>query len=615
MFDIKEELKKVPDLPGVYIMKNDLEQIIYVGKAKSLKSRLRQYFTASGTKSTKVEMMVKHIVEFEYIIVENEVESLILESNLIKDNSPKYNILLKDDKQYPYIKVTTKEMYPRVVKTRKVGKDNSKYFGPFPSAYAVNNSIDYFYSKFKIRNCSLKLDGEQKLKRPCLNYYINRCTAPCMGGVDPAEYNIMIREILDFLEGKDDKLIRELKVDMDRAAGNLKFEKAAEMRDTLTSLALLGEKQIMDNASFVDQDVIAMDRGVEEVYIQIFFVRNGKIVGREHFVLEDLLQNDAATIISSFIKQFYMGTVFIPSEIVVETELSEQSEIEEWLSHKKGLKVSITVPKRGEKTELINLVKQNAQEMLKKYGNRFSKKKRDNIEALRELQNLLGLEEYPKRIEAYDISHISGVEAVGSMVVFEDGIARKTDYRKFRIKGEFGNDDYSSLREVLERRFKRGLDFKETAGKERDAFTIFPDLILMDGGKGQVNVAIDILDELNISIPVCGLVKDDFHNTRGIIYENVEHNLAIDSRLHRLLYRVQEEAHRFAINFHRNRMSTVTFKSELDGIKGIGAKRKTNLMKHFKSIDKIKNASVEELSKVEGMNLPSAESIYEHFRK
>ncbi|NLY20370.1 MAG: excinuclease ABC subunit UvrC [Tissierellia bacterium] len=614
MFDIREELKKVPDLPGVYIMKNSLDQIIYVGKAKSLKNRLRQYFTASGTKSTKVEMMVKNIVEFEYIIVENEIESLILESHLIKDNSPKYNILLKDDKQYPYIKVTTNEMYPRLLKTRKVSKDNARYFGPFPSAYAVNNFIEYMFEKYKIRSCNLKLDGTKRLNRPCLNFYINRCLAPCMGEVDVDKYNLMIREILSFLEGKSDTLIVELDSEMKELSKNLEFEKAAEIRDKIMSLNLLSEKQIIDNASFIDQDIIAMDRGDDEVLIQIFFVRNGKIVGREHFILEDLLHTDQNGIIASFLKQFYLGSAFIPREIVVEKELEEKEAIERWLSDKKGVKVSITVPKRGDKTDLIKMVKQNAKDMLRKYGDRFYRKRQENLMILGELQELLDLESTPIRIEAYDISHISGVEAVGSMVVFENGVSRKTDYRKFRIKGEFGNDDYSSLREVLERRFIRGKREK-AENKSPDAFTIFPDLIIMDGGKGQVNIAESVLQELGINIPVCGLVKDDFHNTRGIIYNNKEYNLKIDSQLHRMLYRIQEEAHRFAINFHRQRMHNVTFKSELDDIKGIGPKRKASLMQHFQSIDKIKKASIEELSQVEGMNKTVAEQLYNHFRK
>ncbi|MGJ0845182.1 Excinuclease ABC subunit C [Tissierella praeacuta DSM 18095] len=619
MFNIEEELKKLPDKPGVYIMKAQNDEIIYVGKAISLRKRVRQYFQSGKNNPPKVNAMVKHISEFEYIIVDNEIEALILEANLIKKYKPKYNILLRDDKQYPYIKVTVNESYPRVMKTRKVVKDGAKYFGPYPSVYAVNDSIEIIRSLYPLRTCNRNLEKDIGKTRPCLNFYIGRCLGPCQGNVDQNKYMEMVEEILLFLNGKEDKLVNIIENKMKEAAKNLDFELAAKYRDQINSLKLLHEKQkIVSTTNIIDQDIIGMARGIEEVCIQIFFIRGGKIVGREHFILDDIFEDDRKEILSSFIKQFYIGASYVPKEIIIEEEFQDIEIITKWLSEKKGSKVNILVPKRGEKIELIEMVRKNALDMLNQYGDKFLKKARENQKALEELQNILDISNELNRIEAFDISNISGVESVGSMVVFEKGEAKKSDYRRFRIKTVSGADDYGSMEEILLRRFTRGIEERKLLKENKievKGFSIFPDLIMMDGGKGQVNVAIRILKELNIDIPVCGLVKDDFHKTRGIIYNNKEIRLDEDSLGFRLIYRIQEEAHRFAISYHRSLRTKKMFKSELDDIKGIGEKRKIELLKHFQSINNIKNATIEELSEVKGMNKLVAEELYNHFNK
>lgn len=619
MFNIEEELKKLPDKPGVYIMKDKNEEIIYVGKAISLRKRVRQYFQSSKNNPPKVKAMVKHISEFEYIIVDNEVEALILEANLIKKHKPKYNILLRDDKQYPYIKVTINEKYPRVLKTRQVKKDGAKYFGPYPSASAVNDAIEIIRNLYPIRTCNRNLEKDIGKSRPCLNYYIGRCLGPCQGNVDEEKYLEMIDEILLFLNGKEDRLIEIIEEKMKEASKKLDFESAAKYRDQINSLNLLHERQkIVSTTHLVDQDVIAMARGIEEVCIQIFFIRDGKILGREHFILEDTYNEERGEILSSFIKQFYIGSAYIPKEIILEEEIEDMEILSKWLREKRGNKVTITVPKRGEKLDLIEMVRKNAMDMLNKYGDRFLKKARENQKALEEIRNALGLERELNRIEAFDVSNIRGVEPVGSMVVFERGEPKKSDYRRFRIRSRNTPDDYGSLEEVLTRRFIRGLEEKKIMKEnkiETKGFSTFPDLIMMDGGKGQVNVALRVLKSLNLNIPVCGLVKDDFHKTRGIIYDNKEINLEEDSLGFRLICRIQEEAHRFAISYHRSLRSKEMFKSELDDIKGIGEKRKRALLKHFESIERIKKASIEELAKVEGMNKRVAEELYNHFNK
>ncbi len=608
MFNIEEELKKLPDKPGVYIMRDKSEEIIYVGKAISLKRRVRQYFGSTKNNPPKVNAMIKHIYEFEYIIVDNEVEALILEANLIKKHRPKYNILLRDDKQYPYIKVTTNEKYPRVIKTRNVLKDGAKYFGPYPSVYAVNDAIDIIRRLYPIRTCNRDLSKDLGKTRPCLNFYIGRCLGPCQGNVDEDKYMEMIDEIIMFLSGKEDKLIDKIEEKMKKAAENMDYENAAKFRDQVNSLNVILEKQKIVSSNIIDQDIIGMAKGIDEVCIQVFFIRSGKIIGREHFIISDTFNEDKSSILDSFIKQFYLGTAYVPKEIFIEEEIEDMATIVKWLSKKRGSKVNIRVPKRGEKSQLMDMVKTNAMDMLNQYGDKFLRIQRKNEKALKEIQYAIGLEEIPNRIEAYDISNIAGVSPVGSMVVFEQGEPKKSDYRRFKIQSVNTPDDYKSMDEIIRRRFKRALS-------QSEGFAIFPDLIMIDGGKGQVNIALNVLKELNIEIPVCGLVKDDFHKTRGIIYNNKEINLEEDSLGYRLIYKIQEEAHRFAINYHRSLRSKKMFKSELDDIKGIGEKRKKELLKHFRSIDNIKKASIEELAQVESMNVKVAKDLYNHFRK
>lgn len=606
--NLREKLAMLPENPGVYLMKDKTDAVIYVGKAKNLRNRVRQYFGSYGKSTRKVESMVKNISDFEYIIVGNEVESLILESNLIKELSPKYNILLRDDKQYPYIKVTVKDRFPKVEKTRRIIKDGAKYFGPYPNVMAVNDAITVFEKRYMIRDCKLNLNKKPLSFKPCLNFFIKKCMGPCKGDVTEEEYSPMIDEILNFLAG-DDTLINSLEKEMMDASKELNFEKAAELRDMMNSLIALQEKQLMDSANTENRDIIAFARGMDSVVVQIFFIRLGKIVGREHFLIEDPYGASDEEIISDFMKQFYMGAAFVPKEILTESMPEDSEILEEFLSEKAGKKVKISVPQKGEKSHLMSLVRKNALDMVSKYQDSYESKMKSNLIALEKLQEALNLKKIPKRIECYDISNISGVESVGSMVVFENGDAKKSDYRKFRIKTVVGPDDYASLKEVLERRFKRAKE------DQKGSFTLLPDLILMDGGKGQVGIAKQVMEEMGIEIEVAGLVKDDFHTTRAIIYENREIPLEIRGGLYRLLYKIQEEAHRFAIGYHRSLHSKTAFKSELDDIEGIGKIRKQNLMKHFKTIDKIKEATIEELMEVPSMNRTSAEELYNHWRK
>lgn len=606
--NLKEKLAMLPENPGVYLMKDKTDAVIYVGKAKNLRNRVRQYFGSYGKSTRKVESMVKNINDFEYIIVGNEVESLILESNLIKELSPKYNILLRDDKQYPYIKVTVKDRFPKVEKTRRIIKDGAKYFGPYPNVTAVNEAIEVFEKRYKIRNCKLNLNKDPLNFKPCLNFYIKKCLGPCKGDVSVEEYAPMIDEILAFLAG-DYTIIDSIEKEMLESSEELDFEKAAELRDMMNSLIALQEKQLMDSANTDNRDIIAFARGIDSVVVQIFFIRLGKIVGREHFLIEDPYGATDEEIISDFMKQFYIGAAFVPKEILTETMPEDSEVLEEFLSEKAGKKVKIIVPQKGEKSHLMSLVRKNALDMVSKYQDTYESKIKSNLLALEKLQETINLKKIPRRIECYDISNISGVESVGSMVVFENGEAKKSDYRKFRIKTVVGPDDYASLKEVLERRFKRAREDK------KGSFTLLPDLLLMDGGKGQVGIAKKVMQDLGIEIEVAGLVKDDFHTTRAIIYEGREYPLEIRGGLYRLLYKIQEEAHRFAIGYHRSLHSKTAFKSELDDIEGIGKIRKQNLMKYFKTIDKIKEASIEELLEVPSMNRKSAENLYKHWRK
>lgn len=618
MYDLENKLDKLPDKPGVYLMKNQHDEIIYVGKSISLKNRVRQYFQKNSSKDTKTRALVKNIRDFEYIIVNNEIEALILESTLIKENQPKYNILLRDDKQYPYIKIT-KDRYPRVLKTREISEDGAKYFGPYTNVGAVNQVLEVIRDIYPIRDCNRNLENGKSDKRPCLNYFIGRCMGPCRGVIKDEEYQKHIDEIYNILDGREFLLLDMLEDKMVEASKNLEFEEAAKYRNQIESLEHLKEKQkVVFNDANMDRDIIGVAKGLEEACIQIFFVRSGKIIGREHFIIQDSFKEERKDIINSFIKQFYMGTAYIPKEILIEEEIEEKQAIEKWLSKIRGNKVSVQIPKIGEKKRLIEMVKQNALDMISKYGDRFLRKQRQNDLALEELKEAMDLNIDLDRIEAFDISNINGMNSVGSMVVFERGESKRSDYRRFRIKTINTPDDYGSMEEVLMRRFKRGLSEREKIKDSKlDAkgFSNFPDLIMMDGGKGQVNIALRVLYELGIDIPVCGLVKDEFHNTRGIIYNNEEINLEENSLGFRMIYKIQEEAHRFAISYHRSLRSKDMFRSELDGIKGIGPKRKRDLLTHFKSLEKIKKSSIDELLQVNSMSRPAAEELYNHFNE
>ncbi len=618
MFDIQEELKKLPEEPGVYLMKNEDGDIIYVGKAISLKNRVRQYFRQSKNHAAKVIAMVKNIVEFEYIITDNEVEALILESNLIKKHKPKYNILLRDDKNYPYIKVTLKEKFPRVMKTRKVIKDGSRYFGPYVSTGAVNDTLDIIDNLYKLRTCRMNLEDGPSIKRPCLNFFINKCMGPCFKEVDHKEYLKQIDEVLLFLSGKEHKLIEIIEDKMKTSSLEHDFESAAKYRDQVISLNHILEKQKIVSTDLTDQDVIGMARGIENVCIQVFFIRTGKVIGREHFIIADKESSERGEILGAFIKQFYMGTSYIPKEILIEEDIEDIELVSKWLSSKRGNKVSIKVPKRGEKNDLMEMVRKNAIEVLSQHRDRINKSVEDSKKPLQELKQAMNLEQLPLRIEAFDISNIQGVHSVASMVVFEDGKPNYREYRKFKIKWVHGPDDYSSMEEVIRRRFMRGLEEQKQMMDNKikvENFSVFPDLIMMDGGKGQVNVAKRVLSELEIDIPVCGLVKDDSHRTRGILYEGEEIRLPVRSSGFKLITRIQDEAHRFAITYHKSLRSKDLVKSVLDEIPGIGDTRKKNLLRELKTIDGIKSSSVEELAGVSGMNKRVAQDVYEFFNK
>jgi len=607
MFNIEEELKKLPDSPGVYQMKNAFGEIIYVGKAKNLKKRVRQYFQ-SKNHIPKIQVMIKNIYEFEYIITDNEVEALILEANYIKKYRPKYNTLLRDDKQYPYIKISVQERYPRIYKVREVKKDGAKYFGPYPSAYAVNEIIDIIGNLYKLRKCSLKLDGTKKCQRPCVYYHINRCTAPCSGNVDIKEYSQEVNKATALLTGSEG-IIKSLTEKMIEASENMEYEEAAKYRDQIKALEVISEKQKVVSQAGIDQDVIGSAIGIDEACIQIFFIRNGKIIGSEHYLLTNIENETRDKIISSFLTQFYTGTVYIPKEIYIETKIEDMEVFEKLLSQKRGNKVTLKVPVKGEKSMLIKMIKKNALEILEKGSRRIKKNIDEGMEAIKELRNVLSLDKTPERIEAYDISNIQGVESVGSMVVFENGMPNKSNYRRFKIKTVEGPNDYKSLEEVLERRINRGL------GDGKQGFSKMPDLILIDGGKGQTNIAEEVISNFGLSIPVCGMIKDDKHTTKGLIFQNKEIELKKTDIVYRLIYRIQEEAHRFAIEYHRNLRDKTLFKSELDNIKNIGEKRKINLLKQFGSVENIKTKSVNELLSVPGMNTVAAESVYNYFHK
>ncbi len=620
MLNLEEKLKNLPDKPGVYIMKNEQGQIIYVGKAINLKNRVRQYFQSAKNQPPKVSAMVENIEDFEYIITDSELEALILECNLIKKHRPRYNVMLKDDKHYPYIKVTLGESFPKVTKVREIKKDKAKYFGPYTNGKAVNQTIELIHRIFPIRSCSKNIEKIAGKERPCLNAHINRCIAPCTGKVSKEEYDNIIQSVCLFLEGKQQKLIIDLEEKMEKYAQNLEFEKAAEVRDQLEAVRKISEKQIIISSKLEDQDIIAYDMKSGLICVQIFFVRLGKLIGRESFFLSDGGESEGAEIVGSFIKQFYNKALFIPKNILVPIDLDEKEILQKWLGEKKGSKVSIIVPLRGDRRKLIEMVENNAKESLRLEIEKLSKDEERTTESCREIAKYLNIQDNIHRIEAFDISNIRGVDNVGSMIVFEEGKPAKKHYRRFKIKGFEGQDDYESMKEIIERRFVHGLEERnqiESRGGEYETgkFSIFPDLIMIDGGIGQVNAVKPIIEQLKLDIPVCGMVKDNRHRTKGLVYDGNEINVPVNTGAFKLIARIQDEAHRFAITYHRSLREKKITKSILDEIPGIGTVRKKALLKHFKNLEGIKAASLEELLSVDGINKNVAENLYNFFKK
>ena len=610
-FDIQEELKKLPGKPGVYLMHDEKDEIIYVGKAISLKNRVRQYFQSSRNKGVKIEQMVTHITRFEYIVTDSELEALVLECNLIKEHRPKYNTMLMDDKAYPFIKVTVDEAFPRIMMARRMVKDKAKYFGPYTSAGAVKDTIELIRKLYKVRSCNRRLPRDTGKERPCLNYHIHQCDAPCQGYVSQEAYRKSIDEVLRFLGGNYDHILKELEEKMLQASEDMEFEKAIEYRELLGSVKKIAQKQKITDTAGNDRDILAAATDKEDAVVQVFFIRGGRLIGRDHFYLKLNGDETKGEIISSFIKQFYAGTPYIPSELMTQTEIEDGEILEQWLSQKRGHRVHIRVPKKGTKEKLVELAEKNASLVLSKDRERLKREEGRTIGAVKEIARLLGLEDL-NRMEAYDISNISGFASVGSMVVYEKGKPKRNDYRKFRIKSVQGPDDYASMKEVLTRRFRHGLEEREE-GKGAGSFTAFPDLILMDGGKGQVGIALQVLDELHLHIPVCGMVKDDNHRTRGLYYNNEEIPIDRNSEGFKLITRIQDEAHRFAIEFHRKLRSKEQVHSVLDDIPGVGPARLKDLMKHFASLDEIRKADVEDLKKLPSMNEKSAQEVYKFF--
>lgn len=616
MFDIPAELKKLPESPGVYIMRDKTDDIIYVGKAKILKNRVRQYFQNSANHSLKVKQMVSNIDHFEYIVTGSEVEALILENNLIKKHNPKYNILLKDDKTYPYIKVTTNEMFPRVFVTRKLLKDKNKYFGPFTNSSAVKENIALIDKIWQVRRCSKNFPRDIGKGRPCLNYHIGQCKAVCTGKVSEEEYNKMIGEILDFLGGKTENVVKNLTSKMLKYSAEMEFEKAAEVRDTIESIKILNQKQIIENLHIDDRDVIGFARGIRECIMQIFFIRGGKITGREHFMLEECEGVEDKELMTQFVQQFYSGTPFIPKEVILQCEIDDFDLISQWLSEQKGQRVNVLVPQKGERKSLVLMAQNNAKIVLDKFGAEIRREHKRTKGALEEIQKALNIDFELNRIESYDISNTQGFESVASMVVFENGLPKRSDYRKFKIKTIIGPDDYGSMEEVITRRFTRYIN--ETSGDEnvkKAGFDKKPDMIFLDGGKGQISAVQKALTNLNLYVPVCGMVKDDRHRTRALMYNGEEIELPYTSEGFKLLTRMQDEVHRFAIEYHRKLREKKQVHSILDDISGIGSVRRKALMKHFGDINAIRRAEVEELQQVDGMNIKSAEAVYNFFRK
>lgn len=615
MFNFEEELKKLPEKPGVYIMHDANDTIIYVGKAVKLRNRVRQYFRPSHNEGIKKDRMVQQIARFEYIITDSELEALILECNLIKEHRPKYNTMLRDDKTYPYIRVTLGEDFPRVLFCRQVKKDKSRYFGPYTSATAVKDTIDLLHKLYQIRTCNRKLPKDIGKERPCLNYHIHQCKAPCQGYITKEEYAENIKNVLEFLNGNYQGILKELQEKMEKASEEMEFEKAIEYRELLTSVRAVAQKQKITNTDGEDKDIIAMAKDERDAVVQVFFIRGGKLIGRDHFYLRIGNEETDEEILTTFLKQFYAGTPYIPKELMLQNEVLEAEVIAEWLSKRKGQKVYISVPQKGKKERLVELARKNAQLVLDQDRERIKREEGRTIGAMKEIASLLGMD-VVKRVEAFDISNTSGFESVGSMVVYEKGKPKRSDYRKFKLRTVQGPDDYASMREVLTRRFLHGLQEQNEIKQDHQkigSFDKFPDLLMMDGGKGQVNIALQVLDELHLNIPVCGMVKDDNHRTRGLYYQNEEIPIDKNSEGFRLITRIQDEAHRFAIEYHRSLRSKSQVHSVLDDIQGIGDTRRKALMRNFDSIEDIRNADVEQLEAVESMNRRSAEAVYKFF--
>ncbi len=619
MFNFEEELKKLPKEPGVYIMRDEKNVILYVGKAINLHNRVRSYFRENIGRGPMIDKMVSLIARFEYIVTDSELEALVLENNLIKENSPKYNTLLKDDKTYPYIKVTVGEEYPRILFSRTMKKDKSKYFGPYTSAAAVKDTIELLNKLYQLRTCNRSLPKDMGLERPCLNYHIKQCLGPCQGFISKEQYREQVGQALEFLNGNYQTILGDLERKMKTAAEALDFEEAAGYRDLYNSVKQVSQKQKITDSPGEDKDIIALYQDEREAVVQVFFVRDGRMIGREHYYMTNVSSDSRPEILENFVKQFYAGTPFIPRELMLQYEIGDRELIEKWLTGRKGGRVHVRVPKIGAKEKLVELAAQNAKHILEQDRERLKREEGRTIGAVREIASILGLE-HIDRMEAFDISNSNGFENVGSMVVFEKGKPKPSDYRKFRIRTVSGPDDYACMREVLTRRFLHGMEeSRELEEKELDqeygSFTKFPDLLMMDGGRGQVNIALSVLKELNISIPVCGMVKDDNHRTRGLYFQNVELPIDVRSEGFKLITRVQDEAHRFAIEYHRSLRSKAQVKSVLDDIPGVGPARRKALMRHFKSIEEIKAASVEELAGLPEINRPAAEEIYNFFRK
>lgn len=619
-FDVKEELGKLPKKPGVYIMHDADDTILYVGKAKNLHNRVRSYFKENIGRGPQIDKMVSLIARFEYIVTDSELEALVLENNLIKEYSPKYNTLLKDDKTYPYIKVTLGEEYPRVMTVRQMKKDKAKYFGPFTNG-GVKESIDLINKLYQLRTCSRKLPRDCGKERPCLNYHIGQCCAPCEGGISKEAYAERIDKAIDFLNGRQQPIIKELKEKMQQASEKMDFEEAIRYRDLIESVKKVSETQKMSDNVGEDKDIIALAIDGNETVVQVFFLRNGKLIGREHFYMTQVEELTPDNILTSFVKQFYAGTPFIPREIMLQETIEDMELVERWLTARKGARVHLRVPQKGAKERLVDLAARNAQLVLSQDRERIKREEGRTIGAVKEIEEILGISPLT-RMEAFDISNTSGFANVGSMVVYEKGKPKRSDYRKFRMKTVAGPDDYACMYEVLTRRFQHGLDEREemlldenSVGEDFGSFTKFPDLLLMDGGRGQVNIALQVLDELGIRIPVCGMVKDDNHRTRGLYFNNVELPIDTHSEGFKLITRIQDEAHRFAITYHRSLRSKAQVHSVLDEIPGVGPSRRKALMKYFKSIEELRAADTAKISEVPGITANVAEEIYRFFNK